>query len=800
MLNVKWIQVAKICLYLDDLNEESKIMCLCSRAFFKDRCLYYLGLNGIYFDKIEYENDDRNEEDEEYSSGVPEEATVTDQAAEESEIDSEAELMIKLGLPLQFGGSSYEKKITSPSTCVKEPKSHKKIKSRCQKNVNEGIKKATEEKPSDVQHSSEDDCPTGNLLQEKDPVKCEDKTHTVIYSTVTPFSADPSTSEKWQEYWSQYGQGLLWQDWIQKHLDDPSAGENGACEPWTAPETKDEWDKHYSLPVSSQVLPGTSENADDACSGVLDGVNLINLDSDEMEQGSFCQSEIYKCSQLVNSESNGAQCPCDPDQKEPRDVEAGEKNTSSRQATSSQPGESTHCVRPSRSSAVEQSQSEDENEPPESKQVKIKRSHEMDADENPCDVLAEASSILGLKHGNGQKYGKISQFSRRTLCYLDREVQHRSQFLDMHRPVKVKNKHIFFSDESKTKPTKSKTLNKVKGFLEGLSDPIEDALDDTAAVPNGLISSSSSDPEEPAHTTGNEPLAASEICLPKFVENTRVHNIWSPLDSNSDAQQSSMDTEENSLRELIPLDIPDYLQDEADVKKTERKSKKKKKKNKKRILLPPEIAAVPRIAKYWAQRYRLFSRFDEGVKLDEEGWFSVTPEKIAEHIAGRVVQTSCCDVVVDAFCGVGGNAIQFAKAGKKVIAVDIDPVKLSMAHNNAVVYGVEDQIEFIRGDYMCLAPDLRADVVFLSPPWGGPDYASAETFDIKTMMSLDGFEVFKLSQQITKNIIYFLPRNTDMEQVASLAGPGGKVEIEQNFLNKKLKTMTVYFGDLIRKV
>ena len=34
--------------------------------------------------------------------------------------------------------------------------------------------------------------------------------------------------------------------------------------------------------------------------------------------------------------------------------------------------------------------------------------------------------------------------------------------------------------------------------------------------------------------------------------------------------------------------------------------------------------------------------------------FSVTPEKIAEHIADRCR----CDLIVDGFCGVGGNAIQ----------------------------------------------------------------------------------------------------------------------------------------------
>ncbi|KAK2095781.1 Trimethylguanosine synthase [Saguinus oedipus] len=74
-----------------------------------------------------------------------------------------------------------------------------------------------------------------------------------------------------------------------------------------------------------------------------------------------------------------------------------------------------------------------------------------------------------------------------------------------------------------------------------------------------------------------------------------------------------------------------------------------------------------------------------------------------------------------------------------MIAVDIDPVKIALARNNAEVYGIADKIEFICGDFLLLAPCLKADVVFLSPPWGGPDYATAETFDIRTMMSPDGY-------------------------------------------------------------
>lgn len=43
--------------------------------------------------------------------------------------------------------------------------------------------------------------------------------------------------------------------------------------------------------------------------------------------------------------------------------------------------------------------------------------------------------------------------------------------------------------------------------------------------------------------------------------------------------------------------------------------------------------------------------------MDEEGWFSVTPEPIAQHHASRCRG----GIIIDSFTGVGGNAIQFAQ-------------------------------------------------------------------------------------------------------------------------------------------
>ena len=86
--------------------------------------------------------------------------------------------------------------------------------------------------------------------------------------------------------------------------------------------------------------------------------------------------------------------------------------------------------------------------------------------------------------------------------------------------------------------------------------------------------------------------------------------------------------------------------------------------------------------KYWDQRYRILSRFDKGVRLDAESWYSITPEAVARHVTasciGRARERKCgaIEMVLDCFSGCGGNTIPFAAQGKRVVSVDIDPQKL----------------------------------------------------------------------------------------------------------------------------
>ena len=181
--------------------------------------------------------------------------------------------------------------------------------------------------------------------------------------------------------------------------------------------------------------------------------------------------------------------------------------------------------------------------------------------------------------------------------------------------------------------------------------------------------------------------------------------------------------------------------------------------------------------------------------MDEESWYSVTPESIARSIAERC----SCELIVDGFCGAGGNSIQFALTCERVIAIDIDPEKICLARNNARVYGVEDRIEFIVGDFFKVVPSLpAANVVFLSPPWGGPNYRTKKSYDIQARIPMDGIRIFNAAKQITENIAYYVPRNVDTDQMTLLAGPGGKVELQKNRLRGKPKAITAYYGEFTK--
>lgn len=220
-------------------------------------------------------------------------------------------------------------------------------------------------------------------------------------------------------------------------------------------------------------------------------------------------------------------------------------------------------------------------------------------------------------------------------------------------------------------------------------------------------------------------------------------------------------------------------------------------------LTDPNLGEVtPELAKYHNSRYFLFLKYDEGIKLDRESWYSVTPEIISEYQAKRLSEKY--QVVLDGFCGAGGNTIQFAKYFQKVIANDIDSVKSELCDHNCKVYNVRDRVELTTSSFLTLQ-NPKVDLVYIAPPWGGPEYTSNPNYSLYEGITPAIDEIIKKAFEISENIVLSLPRNINVTEMADIFGDYFEkynqkpqrmfMEVEQVKVKGKIKLISIYYGN-----
>ena len=85
--------------------------------------------------------------------------------------------------------------------------------------------------------------------------------------------------------------------------------------------------------------------------------------------------------------------------------------------------------------------------------------------------------------------------------------------------------------------------------------------------------------------------------------------------------------------------------------------------------------------------------------------------------------------ITDATANIGGNTISFYLNGFTVNAVEKDELTCQILKHNLNVYKLPiDSVHCC--DYLSIYKDLKQDVVFLDPPWGGPDYKKINQLDL----------------------------------------------------------------------
>lgn len=235
--------------------------------------------------------------------------------------------------------------------------------------------------------------------------------------------------------------------------------------------------------------------------------------------------------------------------------------------------------------------------------------------------------------------------------------------------------------------------------------------------------------------------------------------------------------------------------------------------NKEEDILENSYEALPEHCKrYWRKRYQLWSKFDQGVLFTPELWYSVTPERVAKFTA-KLAKTLAprAKAALDVCCGGGGNTIQFARYFEHLVGVDISSTNVACCEHNARIYGTHKNTHFIKGNWNELqdstswVPDVvelqngKFDVVFSSPPWGGPAVNKKKFFDLHSMRPFNLRAIVTSMKKFSDNIFLFIPRNLDLDQirevVKELYGPNGRARTFQTFENGWLVALLVVFGD-----
>jgi len=152
-----------------------------------------------------------------------------------------------------------------------------------------------------------------------------------------------------------------------------------------------------------------------------------------------------------------------------------------------------------------------------------------------------------------------------------------------------------------------------------------------------------------------------------------------------------------------------------------------------------------------------------------------------------------------------------------VIALDTSPTRLALARHNAALHGLAARIEFVLADFRAFAARVpnpsssastsrKIDAVFLSPPWGGPQYLAAEEYPLAQTRPEPADALVRLARRLTPNVALYVPRNAVLADIAALLPPPSgedpaeaeveRVEVEEEWMGNKLKALTCYFGGL----
>lgn len=148
------------------------------------------------------------------------------------------------------------------------------------------------------------------------------------------------------------------------------------------------------------------------------------------------------------------------------------------------------------------------------------------------------------------------------------------------------------------------------------------------------------------------------------------------------------------------------------------------------------------------------------LQLDDEALFSTTDQLTADKISKDIRKIVPTDsIITDATACIGGSAYSLSRIFHRINAIEIDNVRYKALMHNMLILGASN-VDCMYGDAIDICKNIKQDVIFLDPPWGGPEYKE------KTSVSLflSGRDIADVCKELAPHTQYIamkVPTNFD---------------------------------------
>lgn len=162
-----------------------------------------------------------------------------------------------------------------------------------------------------------------------------------------------------------------------------------------------------------------------------------------------------------------------------------------------------------------------------------------------------------------------------------------------------------------------------------------------------------------------------------------------------------------------------------------------------------------------------FPANNDKILIDDVGKYSITlPDKtkIITNLISKYLNSK--DIIVtDAMACIGGDTLSFSKEFKSVNAIELDKTRFEYLKHNMGLFNCTN-IVFYNDDYLKLINTIKQDVIYIDPPWGGPEYKTKKNIKIKIGdKKLEEICDEIIEKKICKLLVLKLPYNYDLAEL-----------------------------------